>query len=157
MKKWMMLSCMLLILSGCDNAESVKTLAEPVPDQLLPAQSEGISLALIQDEFEGSPAVIPTIVRNNTDDPYEIGPFYHLEFYKQAQWYIITYSDAVFLLDPHYRDGGIPLGAHSEMAQEFSVEDLGVTLYPRKYRLVKTITQRSPYHEITVAVPFTVY
>lgn len=156
MKKWLALSCILLFLSGCSSTKTVQTLPEPVPDQTLPPQSEGISLKLIKDEFHSSPAEIETIVRNETDEAFEIGPFYHIELYKEDQWHIITYSDAVFLRDPHFRDGGLPLEAHSEISQRFSVADLRVILHAGSYRLVKTVLQSEPYHEVTVAAPFIV-
>ncbi|WP_301110103.1 immunoglobulin-like domain-containing protein [Sporosarcina sp.] len=157
MKKWMLLSVMLFFLSGCGSTLAVSTLAEPAPDQLLPSQSEGISLELIKNEFHGSPSAIKTIITNKADGTFEIGPFYHIELYKENLWYIITYSDAVFLRDPHFRDSGISLNSHSEITQEFSVEDLGVELYKGTYRLVKTAVQKEPYHEVMIAAPFIVH
>lgn len=157
MKRWLFLSSMLLLLAACGNDESITTLIDPTPDQIIPAQTEGIVLELPQQQFAESPTHIETKVVNESTDTFEIGPFYHIEVLKDDQWYIITYSDAVFLRDSHFRDGGSILEGHQEIQQTFSVENLGVTLPTGEYRLVKTLLQHDPYHEVTVSARFTVH
>ncbi len=75
---------------------------------------------------------------------------------KDNQWYIITYSDAVFLKNLAFKDFGSVLIAGGEVHQEFSVDALGVILIPGNYRLVKKfLTKEEPIHEQSAAVPFT--
>lgn len=156
MKRWIVLVSLLLLLASCGNKDTLTTLADPVPDQTIPSHNKGISLELLQDVFDESPTHIKTKVANTTTNSFEIGPFYHIEVWKDDHWYILTYSDAVFLRDPHFRDGGSELTAHQEIQQTFSVEDLGIRLPAGTYRLVKTVLQRNPYHEVTVSATFIV-
>ncbi|MDV6377296.1 hypothetical protein ORD22_03350 [Sporosarcina sp. GW1-11] len=156
MKKWLFLVSTLFLLASCGNEQSITTLVDPVPNQVIPSESEGISLKLLQHEFAEPPTHIETKVINANADAFEIGPFYHIEVLKDDLWYILTYSDAVFLRDPQFRDGGMVLEGHQEIQQTFSVEKLGISLPVGTYRLVKTVLQHDPYHEVTVAVPFTV-
>lgn len=122
------------------------------------ASVNGLSFKLIEDIFNGSPAVIETVVRNDSPYDYNLGDFYHIEVRKDDDlWYIITYSDAVFYKNPRFKDFGRALRAGDEAHQLFSVESLGVTLLPGEYRLVKTfLSQGERFHEISVAVPFQV-
>ena len=70
---------------------------------------------------------------------------------------MITYSDTVFFTNPRFKDSGHLLPSGSEAHQLFSVETLDVELLPGEYRLLKTFSSRDePYHEISVAVPFTI-
>lgn len=156
MKKWLSI-LLLLLLAGCSKDASITTLADPTPDQLIPDSSEGITLRLLEQQFDGSPSYIETEVINDNDEAYEAGSFYHIEVLKEGKWYIITYSDAVFFRNPHFRDGGVVIQGGSKMPQMFSVDELGVELPTGEYRLVKTVLHQNPYHEITVAAPFTVY
>lgn len=148
---------LILPLSACGKEPAVSTLPDPVPDQEMFSSEEGLSLVLDEDSFVGSPSIIKTLVRNNSSSDYQLGEFYHIEVNKDGQWYIITYSDAVFLKNPSFKDYGNVLSAGSEARQNFSVDALGVTLIPGEYRLVKTfISIGEPMHELSVAVPFTV-
>lgn len=156
MKKWPAV-LLLLLLAGCSGNASIATLADPTPDQVIPSSSEGITLRLPEQQFNGSPSYIETEISNDNDEAYEAGSFYHIEVLKDGEWYIITYSDAVFFRNPHFRDGGVVIEGRSKMPQMFSVNELGIELPPGEYRLVKTVLQQSPYREITIAAPFTVH
>lgn len=147
----------LLLLAGCSSNASIATLTDPTPDQVIPASSEGITLRLPEQQFNGSPSYIETEISNDNDEAYEAGSFYHIEALKDGEWYIITYSDAVFFRNPHFRDGGVVIQGNSKMPQMFVVEELSVELPPGEYRLVKTVLHQNPYHEITIAAPFTVH
>ncbi|WP_172370341.1 immunoglobulin-like domain-containing protein [Sporosarcina jiandibaonis] len=145
----------MLILSTCGNETVVNTLPDPVPDQEIHSSEEGLSLTLLEDTFTGSPSIISTYIQNESQDNYSYGGFYHIEVEKDGQWFIITYSDAVFIQNPRFKDFGSTLLAGDEAFQSFSVEELGVTLFPGDYRLVKTfLSQGESFYEITVAVPF---
>jgi hypothetical protein len=153
--KFIQLISILLILSTCGNEAVVNTLPDPVPDQVIHSSEEGLSLTLLEDTFNGSPTTITTIVQNESQDNYSFGGFYHIEVEKDGQWYIITYSDAVFFKNPRFKDFGNTLIAGNKAYQNFSVEELGVELFPGNYRLVKTfLSQGENFYEITVAVPF---
>ena len=158
MKRLLIISVtLLLLLAACGKEPEMATLANPVPDQEMTASKDGLSLTLDEDYFAGSPAVIKTVVTNNSSADYRLGEFYHIEVMKDNQWYIITYSDTVFLKNPAFKDFGSVLIAGGEAHQEFSVDALGVTLIPGNYRLVKTfLAKDEPMHEQSVAVPFTV-
>lgn len=146
---------MLVLLVGCSKEPSIATLADPTPDQLMAAEEEGLSIELAEDQFKLSPATVEAIVRNESGEPFQIGPFFHIEVLKNDEWYMITYSDAVFLENPSFRDGGYVLQDGEEVRQVFSVESLDVTLPGGAYRLVKTFTRfGEQYHEVTVAAPF---
>ena len=158
MKKLLSIAIALLFfLSACGNEPAVSTLPDPVPDQEMFSSEKGLSLVLDEQSFIGSTPIIKTLVRNDSSSDYQLGDFYHIEVNKDDQWYIITYSDAVFLKNPSFKDFGNILSAGSEARQNFSVDALGVTLIPGEYRLVKTfISTGEPMHELSVAVPFSV-
>ena len=153
--KVIQLISIMLILSTCGNETIVSTLPDPVPDQEIHSSEEGLSLTLLEDTFTGSPEIINTHVQNDSQDNYSFGGFYHIEVEIEGQWFIITYSDAVFFNNPRFKDYGSTLLAGDEAYQTFSVEELGVTLFPGNYRLVKTfLSQGESFYELTVAVPF---
>ena len=153
--KQILLILMLPFLFSCRNETTVSTLPDPVPDQEMPTSEKGLSLVLTEDTFTGSPTIIKTIVRNDSLHDYNFGEFYHIEVSKENLWHIITYSDAVFFKNPRFKDIGSTLQAGDKAHQTFSVEALGVTLFPGEYRLVKTfLSQGESFHEISVAVPF---
>lgn len=153
--KVIQLISIMLILSTCGNETIVSTLPDPVPDQEIHSSEEGLSLTLLEDTFTDSPKIINTHVKNESPANYSFGGFYHIEVEIEGQWFIITYSDAVFFNNPRFKDYGSTLQAGDEAYQTFSVEELGVTLFPGNYRLVKTfLSQGESFYEITVAVPF---
>lgn len=155
--KHILLILLLPILLSCGNEAAVATLPDPVPDQEMQASEKGLSLSLTDDTFSGSPTVIETIIQNDSSYDYNFGEFYHIEVNKNNLWYIITYSDAIFLKNPRFKDTGRTLQAGNETHQTFSVEALGVTLLPGEYRLVKTfLSQGESFHEISIAAPFLV-
>lgn len=148
---------MLPFLISCGNEAAVATLPDPVPDQEMQASEKGLSMLLTDDTFTESQFIIEILVRNDSLEDYNFGDFYHIEVSKDNLWYIITYSDAVFYKNPHFKDFGRTLHAGEEAHQTFSVESLGVTLLPGEYRLVKTfLSQGESFHEISVAAPFSV-
>jgi len=156
MKRLLILS-LILFLGACGHASALTMLPDPVPDQEMRPSEEGLSLVLAKDYFIESPTLIHTVVRNDSEEAYQLGEFYHIEILHDGKWYILTYSDAVFLKNPQFRDFGNVLAAGSEARQSFSVEDLGITLVPGSYRLVKTfLSQGEPFHEVSVAAPFQV-
>ena len=158
MKRLLIISVtLLLLLTACGKEPTMATLTNPVPDQEMTSSKEGLSLILDENYFVGSPAFIKTVVTNDSFVDYQLGEFYHIEINIENQWYIITYSDTVFLKNPAFKDFGSVLVAGSEAHQEFSVDALGVTLIPGEYRLVKTFLAISePMYEQSVAAPFTV-
>ena len=127
--KFIQLISILLFLSTCGNEAIVSTLPDPVPDQVIHSSEEGLSLTLLEDTFTGSPSIIYTHVQNDSQDNYSFGDFYHIEVEKDGQWFIITYSDAVFFNNPRFKDFGSTLLAGDEAFQTFSVEELGVTFF----------------------------
>ncbi|MFS0575666.1 immunoglobulin-like domain-containing protein [Sporosarcina sp. 179-K 3D1 HS] len=146
---------LVLLLGACGNTATLPTLPDPVPDQEMNAFEEGLTLVLAEDHFVESPTVIHTVVRNDSQRDVQLGEFYHIEVNRKGEWFIITYSDAIFLKNPHFRDFGNVLPAGSEAQQTFSVEALGIILIPGEYRLVKTFLSKSePMHELSVAAPF---
>lgn len=148
---------LVLLLAACGNASAPTMLPDPVPDQEMGSSEEGLSLVLAEDHFIGSPTLIHTVVRNDSEEAYQLGEFYHIEMRQDGKWYILTYSDAVFLKNPQFRDFGNVLATGSEARQSFSVKDLGLPLVPGNYRLVKTfLSQGEPFHEVSVAAPFQV-
>ena len=148
---------LILVLTACGNESTISTLSYPVPDQEMHGSEEGLSLTLEEDIYLGSPFVIKTVVQNATSSDYQLGEFFHIEVNKDGQYFIITYSDAVFLKNPSFKDYGNVLSANSKAHQTFSVDALGVTLIPGEYRLVKTfLSLGKPLYELSVAVPFTV-
>lgn len=151
------MTIILLLLTACSKETTLTTLPDPVPDQHMNASQNSISLILEDDIFDNSPTHINTIVQNHSNHDYRYGEFYHIEVNKEGLWYIITYSDAVFLKNPRFIDTGSLLRAGEETQQQFSVEDLGVTLPTGEYRLVKTLlSYNGPFKELSLAVPFTV-
>ncbi len=156
MKKILIILLLPLLIS-CGNEATVATLSDPVPDQQMNSSEEGLSISLIEDTFTKSPDEIEILVHNDSTVNYNFGEFYHIEVSKDNEWYIITYSDSVFLKNPHFIDMGLTLDAGEEVIQSFSVEALGVILLPGEYRLVKTFLSRSEaFYEVSVAVPFSV-
>ncbi|MCM3638643.1 hypothetical protein M3152_13135 [Sporosarcina luteola] len=157
MKKLFILLLALLLLVACTQEPTVAILPDPAPDQEISYSEEGLSLELVESIFEESPAAIHTIVRNDSGQPYRLGEFYHIEMKVDGKWHVITYSDAVFLNNPSFRDFGNILKDGEEGRQLFSVEALGITLIPGDYRLVKTfLSITEPYHEVSVAATFSV-
>lgn len=156
MKKIIFIFIMVLLV-GCAPEEAVKTLQDPSPDQEIPSSREGLELTLSQMVYAESPTVIDTSITNNSQQDYEYGDYYYIEVNKKGDWYTLVHSDAVFLNNPQLKDFGHMLPAGSEIQQAFSIDMLGVTLYPGEYRLVKTfLSQGKPYHEVSLAFPFTV-
>lgn len=156
MKRCLFVAAFLLLLQGCGAAESVPVIPEPAPDQVIPSSAEGLSLELVHNEFPESPDEIEAVVVNNSGKPFEAGSFYHIEVLEEDGWHIAVYSDAVFHRNEHFRDGGRTLPDQEMIQQTFSVEDLGLILPAGHYRIVKTLLQREPYHEVSIAAPFTV-
>lgn len=156
MKK-ILLILLLPLLISCGNEATVATLPDPVPDQEMHSSEEGLSISLAKDTFTESPAELEIIVHNDSIINYNFGEFYHIEVSKDNEWYIITYSDSVFLKNPHFIDFGLILDTGEEVIQSFSVEALGVSLLPGEYRLVKSfLSQSEEFYEVSVAVPFSV-
>jgi len=146
---------LLLFLAACGKEATVSTLPDPSPDQEMKSTEKGISLILDEVFFAESPAIINTLLKNDSERNYLYGEFYHIEISVDGFWYIITYSDTVFFNNPRFKDTGSLLLAGNETRQQFSVDDLGVKLLPGEYRLVKTLlAQGKPFHEISIAVPF---
>src|SRR4051812_45565145 len=100
--KLIQLISIMLILSTCGNETIVSTLPDPVPNQEIHSFEEGLSLTLLEDTFTGTPEIINTHVQNDSPDNYSFGGFYHIEVEKDGQWFIITYSDAVFIKNPRF-------------------------------------------------------
>lgn len=111
-----------LLLIACTQEPTVPILPEPAPDQEIASIEEGLSLILEESTFNGSPAAIRTSVRNNSGQAYRLGEFYHIEMKVDGEWHGVTYSDAVFLNNPHFRDFGNVLSQGEEGQQLFSVE-----------------------------------
>lgn len=147
----------VLVLAACSNEASVTTLTDPSPDQELHSSEAGLSLSLIEDIYDKSPSLIETTIKNESQQNYGFGEYYHIEVNKNGKWYIVTHSDAVFLKNQQFNDSGQLLAAGSEVQLTFFLNQLGVTLVPGEYRLVKTfLSQNEPFFEIAVASPFTV-
>lgn len=154
MKKLVIPQLALLLLVACTQKPTVAIFPDPAPDQEIPSSEEGLSLELVESIFEESPTAI-RIVRNDSGQPYRLGEFYPIEMKVDGKWHVITYSDAVFLYNPSFRDFGNALNDGEEGRQLFSVEALGITLIPVDYRLVKTfLSITEPYHEVSVAAIF---
>lgn len=144
-----------LLLVACTKEPTVPILPDPAPGQVMPSSEVGLSLELVEDTFEKSPVTIRTIIRNDSGQTYRLGEFYHIEMKIDGQWHVVTYSDAVFLKNPSFRDFGNTLKDGETGEQTFSVETLGITLIQGDYRLVKTfLSSGEPYHEVSVAAPF---
>ena len=153
--KQILLFSFLILLTACGNKTEVSTLPDPVPDQKINASEEGLSLTLLENTFTGSPAMIQTQIQNDSPIAYTLGDFYHIEIEKDGQWYMITYSDAVFFNNPDFKDFGKTLAAGEEVYQDFHVKDLDVKLQPGNYRLVKTfLSQGESFYEVSIAVYF---
>lgn len=147
----------VLVLAACSNEASVMTLTDPSPDQELHSSEAGLSLSLAEDTYDKSPSLIETTIKNESQQNYGFGEYYHIEVNKNGKWYIVTHSDAVFLRNKQFNDSGQLLLAGSEMQLTFFLDQLGVILVPGEYRLVKTfLSQNEPFFEIAVASPFTV-
>ena len=152
-----LLFMLILLLSACGAEETVRTLEYPSPDQELFPDGARLSLSLAKDVFSGSPSLIEITIKNDSQQDYEYGDYYYIEVNKNGKWYTMTHSDAVFLNNPQLNDFGHMLAAGSQVEQVFSIEMLDVTLILGKYRLVKTLlSQDEPFHEVSLAFPFTV-
>ena len=148
---------LFLMLTACSKEEVLTTLPDPVPDQQMNSSDNDVSLILEKVVFNESPTIIKTIVKNSSNHDYRYGEFYHVEVNKKGFWYIITYSDSVFLGNPGFIDTGSLLLAGEEVHQQFSIENLDVTLPPGEYRLVKSLlSSTGAFNELSMAVPFTV-
>ncbi|MCZ2259108.1 immunoglobulin-like domain-containing protein [Sporosarcina sp. G11-34] len=147
----------ILILAACGKEATVRMLPDPAPDQEMNYAQNGITLILDENSFDTSPSLIGTTLQNDSLRNYGYGAFYHIEIRVDGLWHMITYSDAVFLKNKRFTDSGNILLAGEKVHQQFSVEELGVTLLPGEYRLVKSfLAQGEPFHEVSVAAPFTV-
>ncbi|MBT2583192.1 immunoglobulin-like domain-containing protein [Planococcus sp. ISL-109] len=147
----------VLFLAACSNEASVTTLTDPSPDQELRSSEAGLSMSLAEDAYEKSPSLIEVTIKNESQQNYGFGEYYHIEVNKNGKWYILTHSDAVFLNNQQFNDSGQLLLAGSEVQQTFFIDQLGITLVPGEYRLVKTfLSQNEPFFEIAIASPFTV-
>ncbi len=148
---------LLLLLTACTNNVTLNTLPDPVPDQRMYESANDLSLTLIQNDYKTSPRTIETVIRNDSQVEYEYGDFFHIEVLQKEEWYMITYSDVVFLKGKSFRDFGKIITPGSEIEQTFSVEALDVVLPLGEYRLVKTFLSRGePFHEVSLAVPFSI-
>ncbi|WP_088008514.1 immunoglobulin-like domain-containing protein [Indiicoccus explosivorum] len=146
----------LVLLAACSQP-GPPTLPDPVPEQRMDAAEAGLSAALSEDAFTGSPPVITVRLTNGSGKPYEYGGYFSIEVLKDGAWHALDHSDAIFFTDPGFRDTGEVLAPGAETSQPLSVESLGVTLTPGDYRLVKTfMPMEEPFHEVSVAVPFSV-
>ncbi|RNF40780.1 immunoglobulin-like domain-containing protein [Planococcus salinus] len=146
-----------LLLVACSAEAEVPVLPDPSPDQNMQASSAGLSIELLESTFDGPPSVIETVLHNDSGKDYGLGDYYHIEINKEGKWYMIIHSDAVFLNNPNLKDYGAVLANGHEIRQVFSIDDVGITLVPGDYRLVKTfMSDSSPFHEISVAAPLTV-
>ncbi|AQQ54036.1 immunoglobulin-like domain-containing protein [Planococcus lenghuensis] len=155
MKRILALS--LVFLAACGNEETVPTFADPVPEQVMPMEREGISIALAEDSFTDPPVEITTTMMNESGQAMEFGEYFSIEVNKDGQWFAMDHSDAVFYKDADFKDYGKELPAGAEIQQTFSIKKLGETLLPGEYRLVKTFSaSEAPFYETSVAVPFTV-
>ncbi|MFD1929646.1 immunoglobulin-like domain-containing protein [Sporosarcina siberiensis] len=153
--KTLLISACILLLVGCGKEAQVSTLPDPTPDQKLNENESGLSLTLIENTFTKSPITIETHIRNDSSIDYQYGQFYHIEVKMDGLWYLITYSDAVFIKNKEFIDTGNTLRPGEEVQQLFSVDMLGVTLVPGEYRLAKTfLSLGDRFHEITVAASF---
>ena len=156
MKK-ILLFTFILFLAACSKEAAVTTLEDPSPDQQLSSSEAGLSLTLSEDLYTGSPKVIETAIKNESQRNFGFGEYYYIEVENNGEWYIVTHSDAVFLKNPHLIDYGYLLKAGSQMQQTFSLDLLGITLPPGEYRLVKTfLSQDEPFYEVSLSSPFTV-
>lgn len=147
----------VLLLTACGTPYTVYTLPDPSPDQDLTSHKAGLGLSLSTTAFSASPKQIETTITNDSDQDYEHGEYYYIEFQKGGEWYTMIHSDAVFINHPYLTDFGYQISAGSKLKQTFPMEVLNVTLFPGDYRLVKTfLSIDEPLHEISLAVPFTV-
>lgn len=146
-----------LLLVSCGTAKTVPIIPDPAPDQVRPSSDSGLSLTIEEDIFNGSPTHIHTVLKNDSERTYGYGDFYHIEHLVNNHWHMITYSDLVFTSNSKFKDSGRLIKPGEETTQSFSVEQLGVTLLPGEYRLVKTfLVQGEPFHEVSVAAAFSV-
>ncbi|CAM3190428.1 immunoglobulin-like domain-containing protein [Filibacter tadaridae] len=148
---------LILILTGCGKDDPLPILPDPTPDQVIQSVEEGLSLELLEDSYEGPPSEITTIIRNDSSIDFSYGEFYTIEVSVDGQWYMMTYSDAVFLRNQRFKDTGHLLLAGGKARQTFSIEALGLKLLPGEYRLVKSFsTHVDPFYEVSVAATFSV-
>lgn len=155
--KYLLLFLSVLILAACNLEELPKTLEDPSPIQQIPVSSDGLTLELADDSFSLSPSVIETSMKNDSFQSFEYGDYFYIEVKREEGWFILTYSDAVFLNNPHFTDFGRLLIPESRVQQSFSIDLLGITLPNGEYRLVKTfLSLDQPFHEVSLASPFTI-
>ncbi|HSJ38352.1 MAG TPA: immunoglobulin-like domain-containing protein [Planococcus sp. (in: firmicutes)] len=106
----------------------------------------GLSMSLAEDTYDKPPSLIKATIKNESQQNYEFGEFYHIEVNKNGEWYIVTHSAALFLENQQFTDFGQLLVAGSEVQQPFFIDQLGVTLVPGEYRLVKPfLSQNEPF------------
>lgn len=156
MKKYIVL-VFFLLLTACSEQIQVPTLAEPTPDQKLNMTEAGLSLSISKQDYVENSPTFNTTLNNKSEISYEYGEYYHIEIFKDNNWYIVTHSDAVFLDDPNFTNLGHLISPEEEVNQTFSVTKLNLTLVPGEYRLVKIFMKpQEPFYTVTLAVPFTV-
>ena len=103
-------------------------------------------MSLAEDTYDKPPSLIKATIKNESQQNYEFGEFYHIEVNKNGEWYIVTHSAALFLENQQFTDFGQLLVAGSEVQQPFFIDQLGVTLVPGEYRLVKPfLSQNEPF------------
>lgn len=157
MRKILFVALLLLVPAACQHEKMISTLPDAAPDQQMGTSEGGVTLTLEKTSYTDPTPEIKITLHNESDHDYQYGDFYHIEVLKDGQWYMITYSDAVFLKNKSFTDSGHILPAYDEARQTFLVEALGVELSPGQYRLVKTFLSRSDtFQEYAVAAPFTV-
>ena len=135
----------------------MRALKEPSPDQELASSKAGVSLFLEKDNYEESPSVIATTIKNDSSQDFGFGEYFHIELKQKSGWHILTHSDAVFINNPNLNDFGHVLAAGEKIDMIFSIEELGIELASGEYRIVKTfLSQEDPFFEISVAFSFNV-
>ena len=146
----------ILLLAAC-SPNGLPTFADPVPVQEMDWQEKGLSLALSETEFSRFPAGLTVSLGNESGKIYEYGGYFAIEVLKNGKWYAMDHSDAIFYTDKSFRDTGKTLQPGTTAYQPLSIEALGETLPSGDYRVVKTFMPTTePFHEISVAVPFSV-
>ena len=155
--KYTLLLTLLLFLTACSKEDGVPTLVDPTPDQQLSDTLAGLTFSILQDHYADAAPEFKTTLKNQSEISFEYGEYYHIEVWKENQWYIMTHSDSVFLENPKFTNQGKLLPAGDTVEQTFKTEILGVRLVPGEYRLVKIFQKpQAPYYEVTLAIPFTI-
>ncbi|ANU10737.1 hypothetical protein A1A1_09811 [Planococcus antarcticus DSM 14505] len=157
MKKIIGLALIAVLFAACGVEPPMTTLTDPSPDQEMASSKSGLSLLLDEQIFAETPSVIVTTIKNDSMQDFGFGEYFHIEFKKDGEWYILTHSDAVFINNPNMTDFGNVLSAGQKTTMVFSIEKLGIVLVPGEYRLVKTfLTQEQAFFEISIASAFAV-